>query len=128
MSATARIDERGLIWFFVRITGRRGSAIYRGCMDTGACYCVFNEHDCLNLGLSRKDREKIRLITVKGETIAKVYTASLMTVVGTELKAQNVDVVAKNVKGFPLILGINFLKNFNWKYDKETTDFTLSRT
>ena len=128
MSATARIDERGLIWFFVRVTGRRGSAIYRGCMDTGACYSVFNEHDCLNLGLSRKGREKVQLITVKGETTARVYTASLMTVVGTELKAQNVDVVAKNVRGFPLILGITFLSNFNWKFDKETGEFTLSKT
>lgn len=128
MSVTARINERGLIWFFVRVTGTRGSAIYKGCVDTGASYTVFNEHDCLNLGLPRKGKQKLQLITVKGDTTARVYTAQLMTIVGKELKAPNVDVVAKYVKGFPLILGINFLRNFNWKYDKETTEFTLSNT
>lgn len=125
MSATARIDERDLIWFFVRVTGRYGSAIYKGCIDTGARYCVLNEHDCLNLGLPRKGRQSMQLITVKGYTSARAYTTPLMTIVGTELKAENVDIVAKNVKGFPLIIGFSFLKNFNWKYDKETTEFTI---
>lgn len=128
MSVTTRVDERGLIWFWVRVTGTRGSAIYKGCVDTGAGYTVFNEHDCLNLGLPRKGKQKMQLITVKGDTTARIYNAQLMTIVGNKLKAPNVDVVAKNVKGFPLILGMTFLRNFDWKYNKETTEFTLSNT
>ena len=126
MPATAPIDERGLIWFFIRVTGLKGSAIYRACIDTGACFCILPESDCLNLGLPRKGKERVRLMTVKGDATGRVYTAPSMTIVGTELKAENVDFIAKNVPGFPLIVGISFLKNFNWKYDKERNKFTIS--
>jgi clan AA aspartic protease (TIGR02281 family) len=128
VSATSTLDNRGLIWYFVKITGSRGNAIFRGCVDTGACFTVFNEHSCLNLGIPRKGNQRIQLMTVKGDTTARIYTIPQITIVGTQLKASNVDVVAKNVRGFPLILGMNFLRNFNWKYDKETTEFTLSNT
>jgi predicted aspartyl protease len=83
--------------------------------------------DCQNLGLIRKDREKIRLITVKGETTARVFTAPSMEIMGTNLKAENVDVVAKKVMGFPLIIGMTFLENFNWSYNKAKNEFTIEK-
>lgn len=126
MSATAYIDERGLAWFFVRIAGSRGSAIYHGCIDTGATYCVLSEHNCTNLGLTRHpDKLKVSLITVKGDTSAKIFIAPSMAIEGKKLKAINVEIAAKKVPGFPLILGMSFLSQFNWSFNKRRKEFTI---
>jgi clan AA aspartic protease (TIGR02281 family) len=125
--ATAHIDERGLAWFFVRIAGSRGSAVYHGCTDTGATFCILSEHNCINLGLTRHpDKLKVSLMTVKGDTSANVFIAPSMVIEGTELKAISVEVAAKRVSGFPLILGMSFLSQFNWAFNKQRKEFMIS--
>lgn len=89
MSSTSTPDERKLIWFFIRVRGRRGSAVYRECVDTGAIHCVLNPTDCRNLDLIRKDHDRVRLITVKGETMALVYVALSMKIENTDLEVSN---------------------------------------
>lgn len=127
MSATTRIDEKGLAWFFVRIVGSRGSAVYHGCVDTGATFCVLSEHNCINLGLTRQpDKLKVSLMTVKGDTSANLFIAPSIAIEGTELKAINVEVAAKRVPGFPLILGMSFLSQLNWSFNKQRKEFTIS--
>lgn len=129
MSITVPVDERGLAWFFVKIVGSKGSVVYRGCIDTGATFCVLSETDCINLGLSRHpDKLKVELMTVKGDTTAKVFIAPSMAIEHTQLVAKNVEVVAKRVKGYPLILGMTFLKQFNWSFRRDTNEFTISQS
>jgi len=112
VSATAYIDERGLAWFFVRIAGSRGSAIYHGCIDTGATYCVLSEHNCTNLGLTRHpDKLKVSLITVKGDTSAKIFIAPSMAIEGKKLKAINVEIAAKKSSRFPSYTGYELPKS-----------------
>lgn len=125
MSTTVHLDEHELAWFFTSIEGAKGRAIFHGCVDTGASFCVLSEANCVNLGLKRKGKTKVTLMTIKGETTAKVYTAPTMKIFGTELEARDVDVVAKHVKGFSLILGMSFLKRFSWCYNKDTNEFKL---
>jgi len=69
----------------------------------------------------------MRLITVKGETTARVFTDLSMGIMGTNLKAENVDIVAKKVIGFPLIIGMTFLQNFNWSYNKAKNEFAIEK-
>lgn len=125
MSVSVPIDERGLAWLFVRVRGAKGSAVYRACVDTGATYCVLSEVDCINLGLIRKGKDRVVLMTVKGEATAKLFVAPWMAIEGTELAKENVEVVAKVVPGFPVILGMSFLRHFNWSFDQEKQEFSI---
>ena len=95
------------------------------CVDTGATFCVLSDVDCANLGLARRGRERVRLMTVKGETSAPVFVAPLMKIENTELVKENVEVAAKAVPGFPAILGMSFMRHFDWSFSKEKQEFTI---
>lgn len=120
-----RVDERGLAWFLVRVRGLKGSAVFRACVDTGATFCVLSHVNCVNLGLVKKGRERVRLMTVKGETSAPLFVAPLMKIENTELVKENVEFVAKAVPGFPAILGMNFMKHFDWSFSRNKQEFTI---
>ena len=126
MSVSVQVDERGLAWFLVRVKGVKGSAVFRACVDTGATFCVLSDVDCVNLGLVRKGRERVRLMTVKGETSVPLFVAPLMRIENTELVKENVEVAAKAVPGFPAILGMSFMRHFDWSFSKEKQEFTIS--
>jgi len=126
LSVSVSVDERGLAWFLVRVKGVKGSAVFRACVDTGATFCVLSDVDCVNLGLVRKGRERVKLITVKGETSAPMFIAPLMKIEDTHLMKENVEVVAKAVPGFPAILGMSFMKHFDWSFSKEKQELTVS--
>lgn len=66
-------------------------------------------------------------MTVKGEASARLYFAQSMKVEGTDLERNNVEVLAKKVPGFPLLMGMSFLKHFNWSFNKEKQEFTISK-
>ena len=125
MSISVRVDERGLAWFLVRVKGLKGSAVFRACVDTGATFCVLSDVDCVNLGLVRKGRERVRLMTVKGETSVPLFVVPLMNIENTELAKENVEVAAKAVPGFPAILGMSFMRHFDWSFSKEKQEFTV---
>lgn len=127
MSINVPVDERGLAWLFVRVKGLKGSAVYRACVDTGATYCVLSRVNCVNLGLIRKGKEKVTLMTVKGETSAPLFVAPLMMIEGTELMQENVEIVAKAVLGFPVILGMSFLRHFDWAFSTARQEFAIFR-
>jgi len=119
------VDDRGLAWFLVRVKGLKGSAIFRAVVDTGATFCLLSDVECVNLGLVRKGRERVTLMTVKGETSLPLFVASLIKVEDTSLVKENVEVVARAVSGFPAILGMSFMRHFNWRFDKEKQEFTI---
>ena len=48
-----------------------------------------------------------------------------MAIGGKKLKAINVEIAAKKVPGFPLILGMSFLSQFNWSFNKRRKEFTI---
>jgi len=121
----AVVDERGLAWLLVRVRGVKGSAVFKACVDTGSTFCALSDVDCVNLGLVRKGRERVKLMTVKGETSARLFVAPLMRLENTELVKENVEVVAKAVPGFPAILGMSFLRRFDWSFSKEKQEFTV---
>jgi len=106
LSVSAPVDERGLAWFLIRVRGLKGSAVFMACVDTGATFCVLSDVDCVNLGLVRKGRERVSLMTVKGETSVPLF-------------------VAKAVPGFPAILGMSFMRHFDWSFSKEKQEFTI---
>jgi len=120
------VDERGLAWFLVRVKGVKGSAVFRACVDTAATFCVLSDVDYVNLGLVRKGRERVKLITVKGETSAPLFIAPSMKIEDTQLMKENIEVVAKAVPGFPAILGMSFMKHFDWSFSKDKQEFTVS--
>jgi len=103
----------------------KGSAAFRACVDTGSTFCALSDVDCVNLGLVRKGRERVKLMTVKGETSAPLFVASLMKIENTEFVKENVEVVAKSVPGFPAILGMSFMRHFDWRFNKVKQEFTL---
>jgi len=125
LSVNVPVDERGLAWFLIRVKGLKGSAVFRACVDTGSTFCVLSDVDCVNLGLVRKDKERVKLMTVKGETSAPLFVAPLMTIESTQLMRENVEVVAKAVPGFPAILGMSFMRHFDWSFSKEKQEFTI---
>jgi len=125
LSVNVPVDERGLAWFLIRVKGLKGSAVFRACVDTGSTFCVLSDVDCVNLGLVRKDKERVKLMTVKGETSAPLFVAPLMTIESTQLMRENVEVVAKAVPGFPAILGMSFMRYFDWSFSKEKQEFTI---
>jgi hypothetical protein len=65
-------------------------------------------------------------MTVKGETTAPVFVAPLMKFENTTLARANVEVVAKAVPGFTAILGMNFMRHFDWHFSKEKQEFVIS--
>jgi len=103
----------------------KGSAAFRACVDTGSTFCALSDVDCVNLGLVRKGRERVKLMTVKGETSAPLFVASLMKIENTEFVKENVEVVAKAVPGFPAILGMSFMRHFDWSFSREKQEFTI---
>ena len=125
MSVSVSVDERGLAWFLVRVKGVKGSAVFRAVVDTGATFCLLSDVECVNLGLLRKGRERVTLMTVKGETSLPLFVAPLMKVENTSLVRENVEVVARAVTGFPAILGMSFMRHFDWSFSKEKQEFTI---
>jgi len=119
------VDERGLAWFLVRVKGVKGSAVFRAVVDTGATFCLLSDVECTNLGLIRKGRERVTLMTVKGETSLPLFVAPLMKIENTGLVKENVEVVARAVPGFPAILGMSFMRHFDWSFNKDKQEFTI---
>ena len=119
------VDERGLAWVLVRVKGVKGSAVFRAVVDTGATFCLLSYVECMNLGLLRKGRERVTLMTVKGETSLPLFVAPLMKVENTGFARENVEVVARAVTGFPAILGMSFMRHFDWSFSKEKQEFTI---
>jgi predicted aspartyl protease len=110
----------------VVVEGSFGSVNYLGLVDTGSTYVVLPERDCVNLGLVRDvQRRKVMILTVKGETVADLYSALSVGVVDSDLSVKNVEVLAKTVHGMPCILGMSFLRNFDWSFNKEKQEFTI---
>jgi len=109
------------------VEGSLGSANYLGLVDTGSTYVILPERDCLNLGLARDEkRRKVLILTVKGEAVADLYFASSLGVMGTNYSVKNVEVLAKTVHGMPCILGMNFLRQFDWSFSKKKQEFSVS--
>jgi predicted aspartyl protease len=80
----------------------------------------------VNLGLVRDEkRRKVLILTVKGEAVADLYFASFMGIVGTSFSVKNVEVLAKTVHGMPCILGMSFLRQFDWGFSKEKQELTI---
>jgi predicted aspartyl protease len=125
LSVSVSVDERGLAWFLIRVKGVKGSAVFRAVVDTGATFCLLSDVECVNLGLLRKGRERVTLMTVKGETSLPLFVAPLMKVENTSLVRENVEVVARAVTGFPAILGMSFMRHFDWSFSKEKQEFTI---
>jgi hypothetical protein len=67
----------------------------------------------------------VRLMTVKGETSAPLFSAPLMKIEDTDLVKENVEVVANPVPGFPAILGMSFMRHFDWSLSREKQQFTI---
>lgn len=110
----------------VVVEGSFGSADYLGLVDTGSSFVILPERDCENIGLVRdKKRRKVLILTVKGETVADLYVAPSVTAMGTNFSLKNVEVLAKTVHGMPCILGMNFLRQFDWGFSVEKQEFTL---
>ena len=120
------VDERGMVRIPVLVEGSLGSASYLGLVDTGSTYVILPERDCVNLGLVRDvKRRKVLILTVKGEAVADLYFASSMSVVDTNFSVKNIEVLAKTVHGMPCILGMSFLRQFDWSFSKEKQEFTI---
>lgn len=127
MSLTVRIDEHGLAWFWVKVTGNIGSAIFHAPVDTGATYVILSEPSCTNLGLLRHPRgQRVTLRTVTGDTVARIFIAKSVSIEGSDIRLENIEIAAKSVPGFPMILGMSFLKNLNWSFNKQRQEFTIS--
>jgi len=110
----------------VVVEGLLGSATYLGLVDTGSTYVILPERDCVNLGLVRdEERRKVLILTVKGETVADLYSASSIGVVDTNLSVKNIEVLAKTVHGMPCILGMGFLRQFDWSFSEEKQEFSI---
>jgi clan AA aspartic protease (TIGR02281 family) len=110
----------------VIVKGSFGEANYLGLVDTGSTYVILPERDCVNLGLARDEKHrKVLILTVKGETVADLYYALSISVADTNLLVENVEVLAKTVHGMPCILGMSFLRKFNWSFSKEKQEFTM---
>jgi hypothetical protein len=62
---------------------------------------------------------------VKGETVADLYSALHVDVVDTDLSVKNIEILAKTVHGMPCILGMSFLRQFDWSFSKEKQEFTI---
>jgi predicted aspartyl protease len=108
------------------VEGSLGSANYLGLVDTGSTYVILPERDCVNLGLVRDEkRRKVLILTVKGEAVADLYSALSIGVVDTNFSVKNVEVLAKTIHGMPCILGMNFLRRFDWSFSKERQEFTI---
>jgi len=87
---------------------------------------ILPEKDCVNLGLVRDEkRRKVLILTVKGEAVADMYFAPSMGVVGTDFSVKNVEVLAKTIHGMPCILGMNFLRQFDWSFSKKKQELTI---
>jgi len=110
----------------VVVEGSFGSANYLGLVDTGSTYVILPERDCVNLGLVRDEkRRKVLILTVKGEAVADMYSAPSIGVVGTDFSVKNVEVLAKTIHGMPCILGMNFLRQFDWSFSKDKQEFSI---
>lgn len=110
----------------VVVEGSLGAANYLGLVDTGSSYVVLPERDCVNLGLVRDEkRRRVLILTVKGEAVADLYYALSIGVLGTSFSVRNVEVLAKTVRGMPCILGMSFLRQFDWGFSKEKQEFTV---
>jgi len=110
----------------VEVEGSLGSANYLGLVDTGSTYVILPERDCVNLGLVRDEkRRKVLILTVKGETVADLYSALSVGVADTNLSVKNIEVLAKTVHGMPCILGMSFLRQFDWSFSKKKQEFTI---
>jgi clan AA aspartic protease (TIGR02281 family) len=110
----------------VVVRGSLGEANYLGLVDTGSTYVILPERDCVNLGLARDEkRRKVSILTVKGETAADLYSALSVSVVDSDLLIKNVEILAKTVHGMPCILGMSFMRQFDWSFSKEKQEFTI---
>lgn len=129
-SYAAELDERNLAWFPIRIKGTKPTPLRTiACFDTGATYTVLNPVFVKEYGLRRpKDprRWKTSLITVAGEISVGVYIADRIEIAGTQLYAENIEVIAKKISGFPCLLGMNFLSRFEWCFDSKARKLTIS--
>jgi predicted aspartyl protease len=113
----------------IAVEGSLGTANYLGLVDTGSTYVILPERDCVNLGLVRDEKHrKVLIMTVKGEAVADLYFASSIGVVYTDFSVKNVEVLAKTIHGMPCILGMSFLRLFNWSFSEEKQEFTLNKT
>ena len=120
------VDERGMVRVPVVVEGSLGTAKYLGLVDTGSTYVILPERDCANLGLVRDEtHRKALILTVKGETVADLYSAVSVNVVDADLSVENVEVLAKTVHGMPCILGMSFLRQIDWSFSKDKQEFTI---
>jgi len=111
----------------VVIEGSLGSANYLGLVDTGSTYVILPERDCVNLGLLRDEkRRKVLILTVKGETVADLYFAQSLSIANTNLSVKNVEVLAKTIHGMPCLLGMGFLRQFDWSFTHKKQEFNIS--
>ncbi|KXB02042.1 hypothetical protein AKJ44_01500 [candidate division MSBL1 archaeon SCGC-AAA261F17] len=127
MSFSVDLNNQGMARILVRIEGMRGSAIYLFLVDTGSTYTTLPENDCVNLGLVKSEKI-VHLRTAGGIISAPLYSASKMTIEGTELTAKNVKVIAKTIPGIPALLGMSFLKGFDFYLRESKGKFVIERS
>ena len=124
MPFSVDLDDQGMARVFIRVEGLKGGSIYLSLVDTGSTYTVLPEADCLNLGLVGGEKI-VRLRTAGGIISAPLYFAPSITVEGTELTAKDVEVIAKTIPGIPSLLGMSFLKAFDFCFKKSERKFVI---
>lgn len=124
MSFSVNLDDQGMARIFIRVKGLKGSAIYLSLVDTGSTYTVLPEADCLNLGLVG-GKKIVHLRTAGGIISAPLYFAPTITVEGTGLTAKDVKVIAKTTPGIPSLLGMSFLKAFDFCFKESERKFVI---
>ena len=124
MSFSVDLDDQGMARIFVRVEGLKGSAVYLSLVDTSSTYTTLPEGDCVNLGLVGGEKI-VHLRTAGGIISAPLYFAPIITVEGTELKAKDVKVIAKTIPGIPSLLGMSFLKEFDFCYKESERKFVI---
>jgi len=124
MSFSIDLDDQGMARMLIRVEGSRGSAIYLSLVDTGSTYTALPESDCTNLGLV-KGEKIVQLRTAGGIISAPLYFAPRITIEGTGLTAKDVKIIAKTIPGIPALLGMSFLRGFDFCFRESKGKFVV---
>jgi clan AA aspartic protease (TIGR02281 family) len=86
-------------------------------VDTGASYCVLTRKTMRKLGLPRKSRRTIPVVTANGQVDAELVEIDAVQLRRTRLA--RVDAVVMDAVEPPLIgiIGLNFLTQFRFSVD-----------
>jgi predicted aspartyl protease len=109
---------------FVKVQGRQDSATYRALVDTGSTFVVIPENDCINLGLITTSK-RVSLRTGGGIVSAPLFIAGEVRLEGTSLISKDVEVIGKTIPGISALVGMSFLRNFDFCFRENLKLFTV---